>query len=404
MAEGQTVKFYLSASVDDNIAGYVPYIEPRVSIKTIEYGEENYIPVLLGKSLTIVNEQIIIANNGPFENSSIGNEFIEEPDALGCDIREQLFWSTNPAFSYPINKKKEILGNNCPLLASRPLQYSITDTWYDDYGNPFPVLNQQMEFNLTYIGRYGEIKDDFGMAQVDIEVDGEDVITADGAFIAQLEELITGVIDATIVKEGIVVDDMAGSNKAKLHYTAGAEDENPPTMTMLHFKDNDGGVTDRFGTADEGKLEFSAGDFNLQITPLQYFATDRQAPESVEVSYSPYGEDNWNELAVEEVPENYWSVMGWFYTGSLAGVTGEGLNGWFDLKIRLTDAAGNWQEQVISPAFRIDDHAYSSVATLRDGNAHEVARYNLAGQRVDANATGIVIVKMSDGTARKVIL
>ena len=96
--------------------------------------------------------------------------------------------------------------------------------------------------------------------------------------------------------------------------------------------------------------------------------------------------------------------MGWFYTGSLAGVTGQGLNGWFDLKIRLTDAAGNWQEQVLSPAFRIDDHAYSSVATLRDNNAHEVARYNLAGQRVDTDATGIFIIRMSDGTARKVLV
>ena len=96
--------------------------------------------------------------------------------------------------------------------------------------------------------------------------------------------------------------------------------------------------------------------------------------------------------------------MGWFYTGSLASVTGQGQDGWFDLKIKLTDAAGNWQEQVISPAFRIDDLAYSSVATVGSDNAHEVARYTLDGRRADANTKGVVIVKMSDGTARKVIV
>ena len=85
---------------------------------------------------------------------------------------------------------------------------------------------------------------------------------------------------------------------------------------------------------------------------------------------------------MEEVPENYWPTMGWFYTGSLASVTGEGLNGWFDLKIRLTDAAGNWQEQVISPAFRIDDLAYSSVVTITPNKVGDNAIYNLAGQRM----------------------
>ena len=173
---------------------------------------------------------------------------------------------------------------------------------------------------------------------------------------------------------------------------------------MLHFKDSNEDVTTRFAKAADATLEFSAGDFNVGFNPINVSYMDRYAPESVEVSYSPYGEDNWSELPVEEVPEYYWPVMGWFYSGSLAGVTGEALNGWFDLKIRLTDAAGNWQEQVLSPAFRIDDLAYSSVANIGSDNAHEVARYNLAGQRVDTNTPGVAIVKMSDGTAHKVIV
>ena len=102
----------------------------------------------------------------------------------------------------------------------------------------------------------------------------------------------------------------------------------------------------------------------------------------VEVAYSPYQEDNWNTLEVNEVPELYFNRMGYYYTGSLATVTGKGLDGWFDLKIRLEDAAGNWQEQVISPAFRIDDQAYSSVATVTADKGGDDAIYNLAGQRM----------------------
>lgn len=94
---------------------------------------------------------------------------------------------------------------------------------------------------------------------------------------------------------------------------------------------------------------------------------------------------------------------GLVHRGSLANVAGEGLNGWFDLRFRLKDESGNWMDQVVSPAFRIDDQAYSSVATVGSDNAREVARYNLAGQRVDDTHHGVTIIRMSDGTARKVI-
>ncbi len=386
LPDGENYKIYLSASPDDSEVGFVPYIYPIIL-------NGNYEVLMYGPTLTVSNNHAIIANNGfyPF-----GTEYSEELDEYGRDIKTYPSWPTHPVFSYPVEKKKENLGNNCPFLVAYPNQYEdIRGT------NTTRVLY----LDLLYRGRYGETKSQFNMADVKMKLDGNDLLSADGPFYTTVDELLNGVVDATIVKEGLLIDDMAASNKAQLHYTAGAEDQNPPLVTMLQFKDDDENVTDRFATAADGTLELSAGDFNYFVTPVSHLGTwFRYIPEAVEVSYSPYGEDNWDELAVEEVPENYWPTMGWFYTGSLASVTGQGLNGWFDLKIRVTDTAGNWQEQIISPAFRIDDLAYSSVASVGSSNAHEVARYNLAGQRVDANATGVVIIKMSDGTARKVLV
>lgn len=402
LADGETFKCYLSASPDDSNVGMVSYIQPYVNIIQPWGGE--MVTVLVARPLTLVNGEPVYANNGMgmTENKvskrlfSFANEFSDEVDDDNWDIIRYPLWPTHPEFTYPTDKKKGDLGNNCPAFFCSAIQYEISQD--------VPPTGRFI-FDYDYAGRYGEKRpDDITDAQVSIKLNSEEIITGQGSFSAQMDELLSGVIDATVINETVQVDDMAGSNKAQLHYTAGAEDENPPTMTMLHFKASNDDVTDRFATADEGTMEFTAGDFNFGFTPKGVAAFDRQIPESVEVSYSPYGEDNWNELTVEEVPENYWPVMGWFYTGSLAGVTGQGLNGWFDLKIRLTDAAGNWQEQVLSPAFRIDDLAYSSVASVGKDNAHEVARYNLAGQRVDANATGVVIIKMSDGTARKVLV
>ena len=367
---------YVSAASHHNI---ISFIEPQV------FSEDGSDILMSSCPLIKKEDKLVFANNGVMSFP----EYNTELDPMGRDIRIFLYyWPTHPAFSYSTNLKKGALGNNCPALVSNPRQ-----------------MPQTFFFDLDYIGRYGETKsENKTQTKIDMKVDGEDFYSGLGSFMIDLPEPLNGIVDAAITNEKVMVDEMIGSNKARLHYTAGAEDEYAPTTTMLHFRNNDREVTDRFANADEGILEFSAGDFNFMQTPMGYPAYNRIAPESVEVSYSPYGEDNWNELAVEEVPENYWPAMGWFYRGSLAGVTGQALKGWFDLKVKLTDAAGNWQEQVISPAFRIDDLAYSSVANVGKDNAHEVARYSLDGKRVDASHHGVTIIKMSDGTARKMIV
>lgn len=48
---------------------------------------------------------------------------------------------------------------------------------------------------------------------------------------------------------------------------------------------------------------------------------------------------------------------GHFYRGSLGGVDRGSSNGWFDIRISLTDAAGNCQRQTLSPAFKVESLA-----------------------------------------------
>ena len=151
-------------------------------------------------------------------------------------------------------------------------------------------------------------------------------------------------------------------------------------------------------------MELYAGDFNtLRDENFDFYCLPGQV--TAEVAYSPFGEDAWNELTLEEDSELYdMPGLGQFYKGSLAAVMGQAYEGWFDLKVKVTDAAGNWQEQVISPAFRIDNLAYSNVATVGSDNAREVARYNLNGQPIDTPERGINIIRYSDGSTRKVVV
>jgi hypothetical protein len=406
LSEGDIMKFYIGAKAETSNVGFIPFIEPSVTTEQMLFGViPNHIPALVSMRLTSTNGEVIFANNGVASISTRDLMANGSPDFSDVDVtRLPLFSSYNPAFSHSVEKKAGILGDNCPVLVCAPSQDNYIDEWEDDEGNIISDIYYTLSFNYDYIGRFGEGSDDWrSSTNYKLIVNGEELSSGNDSYL-ELDEPIDGEADICLTGGAFKVDDMPSLNTTKMHFTTSSEDQCSPTMTMLHFMANNGDVTDRFETAEDGTLEFSAGDFNLKHSPQDWYYYDRYAPESVEVSYSPYGEDNWNELPVEEVPENYWPVMGWFYTGSLAGVTGEAYEGWFDLKIRLVDAAGNWQEQVLSPAFRIDNLAYSGIATPRGNNAREVARYSIDGKRVDASHHGVTIIKMSDGTAKKMIV
>lgn len=286
----------------------------------------------------------------------------------GNNIVTKIF-PPHPAFTYNSNRQKNHFGSSCPI-------------------------NDVIRNNCYYIGQYGEVRFSDNLTL-------DTTIYYNGNIVEQLPE-DNGVCEVIYTNTNIEVEGLDGNNITTIHYDTSLEDITPPTLRMLHFKDGDNDITNCFETSSDGTMEFAAGDYHW-IPDGWYGEFDCQ-PVDVMVEYAPYGTEDWSEIAVEEVPELY-QMPGWgyFYRGSLAGVTGQAEKGWFDIKFRLVDEAGNWQEQVVSPAFRIDDLAYSSVATVGSGNAHEVARYNLAGQRVDASHQGVTIIKMSDGTARKVI-
>ena len=349
-------------------------------------------------SMPIKGQAAVVSKNGvEYVNSGhdiAGNYSFHVPEDPNADI---LDYPGNPHFSFTDQQKALPYGTGCPINA-----VMAQNSYQEWVGGKYSYID------FVYLGRYGEFRgSDLASAQLQITYNQDSVICTDVAAIRTdfynfILEKKVGQIDVDIVNTNVEVDGLAGKNHTHVFYDWALEDWTAPTLQMLWLRDAAGNITDRFASGNEGILEFAGGDFNFHQTDRYWF--DCQ-PQTVEVSYSPYDADRWEPFAVEEVPENFFMpAFGYFYRGELSQVEGNGEKGWFDLKIKLTDLSGNWQEQIISPAFRIDDQAYSSVANVGKDDAHEVARYNLAGQRVDANAKGVIIIKMSDGTARKVIM
>lgn len=166
----------------------------------------------------------------------------------------------------------------------------------------------------------------------------------------------SGKIDLEFIDTNVAIDGIPGKNIAPIGFDLSRKDWEPPTLQIVRFVDTDDNFIDRYATGEDGVIEFYGGDFafHANMETIVDWYTEEPAAE-VKVEYAPYGTDSFLPLEVENVPErDFMPGFGTYYRGSLAAVDRKSENGWFDVRITLTDAAGNFQEQTLSPAFKID--------------------------------------------------
>lgn len=343
------------------------------------------LPALVTKDgIEYVNASHDECGDNDFHYTDNGNVFVDYPG--------------HPAFSFTDKQKVLNYGMSCPI--NSVMEKNIYDS---------NVSNKVSSIICSYIGRNGEVRGtDLALMKTKITYNKDTVICDDyfnnnaALFTFASKHKPYGVIEAEFVDSNVVVDGLAGRNYTYVYYDQNNTDFTAPTLQMLMFKDNDGMVTDRFKTSNDGIITFAGGDFNYQPQDdYSYFDCKSLA---AKVFYSPYNEDNWTELTVEEDPEKYYMpCFGHFYQGSLSEVKGQAKRGWFDLKIVLTDESGNDQEQIISPAFRIDSLVDTGIENVGNENAVEVSRYSVDGKLISSKQRGINIVKYSNGKTLKVI-
>ncbi len=255
-----------------------------------------------------------------------------------------------PAYCYFADQITQPIANSSPILA---LMTQV---------NTFDDATIFLIDPNAYIGRYGEVRncDQWNLHTI-VSINGNKAFdSADGG---NLEDWCyenstdgheKGILEATFTNRNVLVDEtIPGFNITSIKVDERNDDKCTPTPQMLIFKNTAGAITDRFDKAEDGIIEFSAGDFNWVNTGEKFYYTCSKADITVECA--PYGTGSFTKLDVEEIPENYYMPgFGYFYRGSLANVTEPSENGWYDLRFTLTDKAGNEMVQRISPAFRID--------------------------------------------------
>lgn len=302
------------------------------------------------------------------------------------------------AFSSSADKRTGIYGNSAPMLSfAAPFFYNASFA-------PEKIFS----WRPFYIGRLGEVRmTDYNFSHVVAQYNDSTVYAGDtlSSSLTFVNNWVTqhhddGQWKLSITNNNVMVDSIQGKNVATITYDQNQQDWTPPTLQMLNFITSDSTVTDRFASPDEGTLQFAGGDFTFN--PFAYYGGGGEStlwgyfddcqPVTVKVEYSPYNEDNWTNLEVEEDPSLFtMPVFGYFWRGQLSQVKGNSSNGWFDLRIALTDKSGNTQQQVISPAFKIESLSAISAVTADNNRQSDGRIYDLQGRIVNHPAHGIYI-------------
>lgn len=355
-----------------------------------------------------------------FAYSDKGIEYyaMQEGNAYKSDKPE---WETlpyNPALTFsPAQDIK--FGDNFAVCvtavqydpwADVPFSYIAPDCYYGNYGENRKIDVHVVENAVKYNGQLQDLGSDN-----DLYSWAENWAKTDHA---------PGEMSYIFTNKNIVIDGIQGQNICEVKYTEGQEDTTPPTLQRIMMRNAGGEVTNKFTSPDGATINIVGGDFvekeesrdtgSWDMTFSYYTFADVDC----KVEYAPFGSDEYRPFEVKADPEKFFMPgFGEYLSGSLDQVDITSSNGWYDLKVTLTDKAGNTQTQTISPAFKLDKLSgiqnitsngfgfvvvNNSIASI-DGSEVEV--FNLTGAKI-ANENlcpGIYIVKNSSTGAKIVV-
>ncbi len=308
----------------------------------------------------------------------------------------------NPYFSYPANGN-EVFGSTSAIC--------VTSTNYIDWApTPFYLV-----MPTAYYGNYGEERQiDTILATTLLKYNDEEIDLSsypnimNWVFEWTAENHEPGQLTFSFKDSNIEVDGIKGENVCEVSYNQNNDDQEPPTVQRIMTRDNDGNATIYFTDPATGTLSITGGDFKLNSLPVDcgereaMFSYYTYQPATLKVEYTPNGTMDFEEITMTEDTKKFFMPgFGAYWETSLSNITKKSPNGWYDLRITLTDEAGNYQIQTIPTAFNISGMVgVNQIETIPTLSRY----YSIDGLQVDTLIPGrIYIEKTSNGKTRKII-
>lgn len=301
-------------------------------------------------------------------------------------------YDVHPAMKFSSDQIDGTLGNNVPVTVVKWMNYVRNGV-------------KKSYTDATFRGRFNEqceTPQSFTTSTV-YDAAGNAVYTGEpNTLYSNLPKLtgstLTGVTKVVITNDIFTVDSIEGKNVSTFDYDISRTDFTPPTLRLLQLRNKaTGHLTDRFAenSADD-VIAIEAIDENYNYSTATY----DKGVLSAKLSWAPNGSTEWTSLPVAAVGD---TTSTYCFQGNLAEVKQQSPNKWYDVRVEVTDAAGNKVTQVISPAFRLEKINTSGVAQVETAKVVQSVRYyNLQGQQSATPFQGVNIqlTRYTDGSTR----
>lgn len=317
--------------------------------------------------------------------------------------------STNPRYSGTLGSA--LLANSTPAFVTIPLPSGMFEYSYiGRYGENLALDAAEMSANRNIGKTFLEYLDGYQTNDIKITINGEVACENRAAF--DKFKYPDGKYKVEVTMPNVLIDgEIAGSNLTVMEFENKTPSPARPTVTALQFRTIADTVSDRFHSSNDGYLELYAGNFTAKTNPdLKYAYCDVDALAEITVEYSPAGKSLWEKLPVEEIPELFFMPgFGYCYRGSLSAVNRPSDNKWYDLRIKVANSAGAYQQQILSSAFRIEDTTDASVENISgaDSERQTVHIYTIDGRVINGSVkelpAGIYLVRKGNSTSKHIV-
>lgn len=305
-------------------------------------------------------------------------------------------WANNEWFN--VNEGGSLIadGNSAPIFVGEHLWYT------SDYAKQYGMRSVLYH---NYRGRNGEGRTiDFLGEEVKATVNGKPIDLSSYKSIHSLKigpDQRLGEWNINFVNNNVVVNGEKGFNKTTVHFNDTLDDVTAPTLQMLQTVNADGMVTDSFSNPQDAFIVLSGGDFEpryAEDTQLEWFMCK---PCDIKVELSPAGTDDWESISLAE-NESRFMVPGWgyYWVGDCSGLKSRSKTTTYAMRVTLTDASGNYQQQTLYPVLTIAFLGSGLTEINPDTDRGTVTYYNLQGLRIASPEAGqLYIERKGNGKA-----
>lgn len=309
------------------------------------------------------------AINTLFNNTYLGNDAGWYPSVSDC---------VNPYLSFHLAPGLQ-WGSGVPVTVIRTIDQANAD-------------NRKGRYDLTaaYSGNMGEERQvDLEAMKSNVYVNGEEATQQQLNAISKNELPENSIIEWEYVNENITpIEGISPSNRCVVTINTAAKEHQAPTVQALRLHSVDGQPSIRFNHASDGQIMLYAGDFSFHSLSYGEFWYNYEETPRLILEYRPNGTKSFLPLEFKEEPHKFFMPgFGTCFSADFSQIDIESENKWYDLHIKLSDSAGNSQDQVLSPAFRIDTPSNSGIINISESLSERFDLYSTQGLLIRKDIT-----------------